>query len=160
MRSSLDLKEPMTKIAAGKDIDYFCTRCKLELAHVIIAVVNHLPVRVKCNTCHTERNWRRSGTKKAKAGAKRKTSNSTATKKAAAAMLSAIEKQAQWKTLMEAANAGSADRTPYSIRSVFKDGQIISHKKFGDGIVFDILDDGKIKVCFVDGERLLVHDRG
>jgi hypothetical protein len=129
----------------------------LELAHVIIAVVNHLPVRVKCNTCHSERNWRRTGVKKAVPSGKKKSTRST--QKATRAMLPAIEKQARWKTLMEGAGGDMANTLSYGIRETFSEGQIISHKKFGCGVIFGVLDGGKIRVCFVDGDRLLVHAR-
>ena len=35
-------------------VDGWCTKCKLELGHTIIALANNLPVKVKCNTCEGE----------------------------------------------------------------------------------------------------------
>ena len=37
----------------GGEVDCFCTRCKMVLAHTILAMVGDRPARVKCNTCHT-----------------------------------------------------------------------------------------------------------
>ncbi len=44
----------------------------------------------------------------------------------------------------------------YGISETFKEGDIITHKKFGDGYVIAVLA-GKVSVAFVDGERTLVH---
>src|SRR5207302_3841179 len=42
----------------GGDVDAFCTRCKMELGHTILAMVGARPVRVRCNTCGGEHNYR------------------------------------------------------------------------------------------------------
>lgn len=45
--------------------------------------------------------------------------------------------------------------TPFSIKQTFRDGQWISHKKFGPGYVVEARE--KCRVLFEDGERLLMH---
>src|SRR5437588_9021934 len=42
----------------GGDVDAFCTRCKMELGHTILAMVGSRPARVRCNTCQGEHNYR------------------------------------------------------------------------------------------------------
>ena len=144
------------KIAAGQDIDFQCTRCKMLLAHTIIAMVAGEPARVKCNTCHTERKWRRTRTKKTSTTKR----TGSAARKAVDRSMSDYEKQTEWKALMEMAVTKKAARRPFSVRETFEDGQIIEHTKFGDGIVKEVRGDGKVMVVFVSGTKLMVHGRG
>src|SRR2546422_867426 len=48
----------MTASKVGADIDAWCTRCKMNLGHTILAMVSGRPVRVRCNTCQGEHNYR------------------------------------------------------------------------------------------------------
>src|SRR5512132_2016884 len=41
---------PMVKV--GGEVNSFCTRCEMTLAHTVHAVVDGRPVKVECNTCH------------------------------------------------------------------------------------------------------------
>src|SRR2546429_5893163 len=50
-----------TALRVGGDIDAWCTRCKMNLGHTILALVGTRPARVRCNTCHGEHNYRRDG---------------------------------------------------------------------------------------------------
>lgn len=46
------------KVRTGGEIDAFCTRCDLTLAHTIIAMVGSRVVKVTCNTCHADHAYR------------------------------------------------------------------------------------------------------
>ena len=48
----------MKKVAAGTDVDAYCTKCKLVLAHTVVTMKGVKPSRVKCNTCTGEHNYR------------------------------------------------------------------------------------------------------
>jgi RNase P subunit RPR2 len=39
-------------IKVGGEVDSFCTKCEMLLAHTVHAVVDGRPVKVECNTCH------------------------------------------------------------------------------------------------------------
>ena len=39
-------------LRAGQEVDAYCTKCKLELLHRIVAVANDKPVKVECRTCY------------------------------------------------------------------------------------------------------------
>ena len=39
-------------VKVGGEVDSFCTKCQLVLAHTVHAVVGGRPVKVECNTCH------------------------------------------------------------------------------------------------------------
>src|SRR2546430_15525379 len=47
-----------TALRVGGDIDAWCTRCKMNLGHTILAMVGTRPARVRCNTCQGEHNFR------------------------------------------------------------------------------------------------------
>src|SRR6266511_3985193 len=47
---------PMIKV--GGEVDAFCTKCELTLAHTVHAVVSGKPVKVECNTCHGVHRYR------------------------------------------------------------------------------------------------------
>ena len=47
-----------TGYTAGDEVDSKCTKCKLILAHTIVAMVGDQIARVKCNTCGGEHAYR------------------------------------------------------------------------------------------------------
>ncbi len=154
-------------IAAGKDIDHYCTRCKLELAHTIIAVVSGVPARVKCNTCHTERKFR--GARKAKSTARSgPVRRSTTTKPAPSSGRSTTqarkaateyEKLQKWNALMDKAAKAGIDAKPYSMRETLEPGVLVMHSKFGIGYAQELVPPNKVLICFKGGDRLLIHGR-
>ena len=42
----------------GGEVDAFCTRCRLTLAHTILAMVGTKLARVRCNTCNGDHAYR------------------------------------------------------------------------------------------------------
>ena len=44
--------------STGGYVDAWCTKCKMELGHTIIAMVDNMPKRVQCNTCGGKHNFR------------------------------------------------------------------------------------------------------
>ncbi len=125
-----------------------CTKCKQVTAHVIVAMVKDLPKRVECETCHGQHNYRPAAAKKkaTKAGATRKKPVKRTTKSRARS----------WTSVM-------AQRTPddagaYSMTERFEADQLISHPRFGLGVVRTAAGN-KIEVLFEEGTKLLVHDR-
>src|SRR5262249_12585640 len=45
-------------LKVGGDIDAWCTRCKMNLGHTILAMGGPRPARVRCTTCQGEHNYR------------------------------------------------------------------------------------------------------
>ena len=39
------------RISTGRDIDSYCTKCKLILEHIVVAMTGGVVVKVKCKTC-------------------------------------------------------------------------------------------------------------
>src|SRR5258706_13789676 len=54
-RDERALVKPLT---AGSEIDAWCTRCRMDLGHRIVAMVGGAPKRVICQTCNSEHNYR------------------------------------------------------------------------------------------------------
>jgi hypothetical protein len=64
--------------------------------------------------------------------------------------------------LIQAAIAGRTpkDFAPYSIGASFAVGQLVNHKKFGDGVVMEINAEKKVTVLFEEGSKLLAQAMG
>ena len=48
----------MKSLTAGSEIDAWCTKCRMDLMHRIVAMVQSAPKRVICLTCNSEHNYR------------------------------------------------------------------------------------------------------
>src|ERR1700739_2648632 len=42
----------------GDDIDDFCVKCKRVMNHSVVSIVNNLPAKVRCRTCHSDHDFR------------------------------------------------------------------------------------------------------
>jgi hypothetical protein len=144
-------------LKAGDEVDAWCTKCRMDLLHRILAVVAGAPKRVECQTCHSPHNYR--APKGATASAARGAPAAGKTKKKTAAPGGARAAKAvhEWESYISGKNAGAF--RPYSIAARFEPAQLIQHKKFGEGYVLEVLADNKINVIFREGYKLLVHGR-
>jgi len=134
----------------GKDIDSWCTRCRMVLAHTVEAVVNGRVTRVHCNTCHGQHAYR---AKAPGTGAK----SGTRTRSGDAARVAAKPVR-DYATLLRGRDGSSA--RVYGTTERFKDGDLIRHATFGLGMVTELRDGNKIDVLFADGSKTLIHRRG
>ena len=128
------------RISTGGDIDAYCTKCKLNLEHFVLAIVAGAAVKVKCKTCGSIHRFK--GTPAAKPKAPRKVSTSSKP---------LVSIQAQWEAAVDAARG---PELPYDMESSFRDGDLIVHNFFGKGIVLKTYF-RKCSVLFRDKERLL-----
>jgi hypothetical protein len=152
------------KLEAGGEIDAYCTKCKLDLGHRIVAMVGSEPKRVECMTCRSQHNYRRpKSPAEDKAKAPRKTatrtsggsSSKSSSVRAVAAMEAELARERDWE---KSVSGRSPDEfKPYSITGNFTDKDLIRHKKFGDGVVLQVVDKNKIEVMFREGSKVLAH---
>jgi hypothetical protein len=42
----------------GDDIDDFCVKCKRVMNHSVVSILNNLPAKVRCRTCHSDHDFR------------------------------------------------------------------------------------------------------
>lgn len=139
----------MAAIRTGGEIDSICTKCKMVLAHTVIAMVGSKPVRVQCNTCGGQHNYRSATPAEAKRVARSASTATTRSPRVSPIRLSFDEMLAQRQTGMS---------KPYSTKTRFLLDEVISHPSFGLGFVSEVKDD-KIEVTFRSGMKLLVHGR-
>jgi hypothetical protein len=148
-------------LAAGTEIDAWCTRCRLDLGHRIVAMVDRRPKRVICLTCNSEHNYRppHSGpaAKEPRTPVAERAAHRASSEATGQSSRSALRRLADW----EAHVVGQAAEafTRYSVDKVYEPGQLVLHRRFGEGYVVERVDADKITVMFRDGPRVLVQGR-
>jgi len=101
-------------------------------------------------TCDSEHNYR--SPKSEDAPKKTATRKKAVAGGAGGAKKLAARDRDEW----EAKVRSGAPLRRYGISETFKEGELLTHKKFGDGHVVSVAST-KITVAFLDGERTLVH---
>jgi len=144
----------MASHKVGGEVDAFCTRCKMDLAHTILAMVGTRIARVRCNTCGGDHAYRgpQAGTSSTKSGAAARSSTPRAPRATAEA-----KQVISFDELLAARNTATA--VDYNIKTTFAPEQIVRHPTFGLGIVQAVRGD-KVDVMFRSENRTLVHGRG
>ncbi|HMR75874.1 MAG TPA: hypothetical protein PKD61_12195 [Polyangiaceae bacterium] len=145
----------MKALEAGSEIDSYCTKCRMDLGHRIVAMVAARPKRVICLTCGSQHNYRapasdREAARKRTAGP-RQSAGVRVTLKARAE----ADRVNEWESRIAGQAHDAFER--YSMDKSFRPGQLIQHKKFGEGYVVDVLDGGKVNIMFRDGVKTLAH---
>jgi Zn ribbon nucleic-acid-binding protein len=137
-------------ITAGSEVDSYCTKCKMDLNHRVIAMEGEKIKKVECLTCRGHHNWR---IPKSQKKVPKKRAKKASTRKKVAVP--------DYHKVWEQAIMGSTpdDFTSYNIAGVFQVGELLRHKKFGDGVVSEIFEGGKIQVIFEPGPKTLVYGR-
>ncbi len=157
-------KKPKT----GGEIDAFCTKCKLDLTHRIIAMVGDAVKRVECKTCGSHHNYRRPKSERDARMAKLEKRDEE--RKAAAIVSSgggskaareerAARAEREQTSAWEHAIAGkpSSAFVAYRISLTFGPGDLVKHPKFGDGVVARVIDASKVEILFKDGPRTMAQ---
>jgi hypothetical protein len=135
-------------VKVGGEVDAFCTKCELTLAHTVHAVVGGRPVKVECNTCHGVHRYR--GSIGSSSGAR-----PAAAKRA--------EKAARPKPEVvgfdDLLAARRTEARPYSPKQTYAVDEVVDHPLFGRGFVSAVRDGGKIEITFRSEVKLLIHGR-
>ena len=154
----------MKALSAGSEIDAWCTRCRMDLGHRIVALVAGVPKRVVCQTCGGEHTYRAPRSAPAKPGVfiRRGNGAEPAEKKAQPAGVRAAQKARVEKERYDGWAARTLGRTVdafkrYSMELTLTQGDLVLHPKFGEGYVDAVREDGKVSVMFRDGARTLAH---
>ena len=147
------MKLRKTGYNAGDEVDSSCTKCKMVLAHTIVAMVGDQIARVKCNTCGGEHAYRPPPSA-SEATAKRR----RAERKAAMAdATTAIATAEDYENAIKGHDLAKAAK--YSIKSPLALNDVVDHSKFGIGVVIELREGRKAQVAFPDGGRVLAHSR-
>jgi hypothetical protein len=135
-------------VKVGGEVDGFCTRCEMTLAHTVIAMVDGRPVKVECNTCHGVHRFR--GDLPASTGARPSRSSSGRPLRERPVTISFDE-------ALRAKNLAASQR--YSPRHSYQLDEVIEHPTFGLGWVSAVRDASKIEVTFRGDVKVLVHGK-
>jgi hypothetical protein len=158
----------------GGEIDSYCTKCKMDLNHRIVAMVGTDVRRVLCLTCGSEHNYRKPAAEKAREQERRATSQALSSSTARA---TAGSSKASSRASSKAARAGVTREAPsgrlaweraiagqpaqafrsYHVSSSFEVGDLVRHAKFGDGVVARVLDPRKVEILFAEGPRTMAQ---
>ncbi len=128
----------MTRV--GGEVDAFCTRCQLLLAHTVIAMVGAVPVKVECNTCRAVHRYR----------------GASSTPRRVASRESRASQTVSFDELL-ASQSGAPRR--YAPTLLLATGDVLDHPTFGRGFVSGVKDPGKAEVTFRTGVKTLVHGK-
>jgi hypothetical protein len=129
-------------VKVGGEVDAFCARCQLTLAHTVHAVVAGKPVKVECNTCHAVHRHRAPAGRSGTPGAPR-----------------AVRERPAVVAFDELLAARKAAAQPYAPSRTYAVDDVLDHPIFGRGFVSALRDGGKIEVTFRSDVKLLVHGR-
>ena len=124
--------------SAGDNIASYCTKCKLNLDHAIVAMDGEAIAKVKCKTCGSTHKFRDPAAVKKPRTAKKK---EDAVKAA----------ESLWESSL--ATAKGKERT-YDMMGKYRVGDVVLHSTFGKGVVRKIYLN-KCDVLFKDKERLM-----
>ncbi len=151
----------MKPLTAGSEIDSYCTRCRMDLGHRIVAMVGGAPKRVECQTCGSQHNYRAPRTNHPTIERRSRSAPPKPAKTAGHRAAEKVRVEAARVNDWESRIAGQAldAFTRYSIDKTYKPGELIAHKKFGEGYVLEVLDGGKVSIMFRDGPRTLAHSQ-
>ncbi len=137
-------------IRVGSNVNAWCTKCKLVLAHTIEAAVGTAIKRVACNTCGGKHQY--------KAAAPGTTSvTSPRVPRIPSAKGSIASSPKGYDTVMAGKDLSAA--LPYEFRTLYTLGALIRHPDFGYGVVVADKGSKKIDVLFSAGAKTLVHGR-
>lgn len=135
----------------AQEILSFCTRCRMDLSHTIVAMQGDRVVRVQCKTCRSDHSYRspKGATEPLAKGA------ATARTRGEGEKKTVITVEAEWeKRMLEAKNKPAR---PYDARTSFQIGDKIAHPTFGEGVVEKTIYPNKVEITFRYEIKTLVH---
>lgn len=138
------------------EVDSWCTRCRLVLNHRIVSMKSAKPHQAECLTCRSTHLWRLgSPGDKPVASAHNPRSASAAPGAPRGARGPALKREQQWEKAI--AGRGVTEFRSYNVGATFTEGDLLRHKKFGDGVVTRVIDANKVEVLFRDEARTLAQ---
>ncbi len=141
-------------LLVGKNIDAFCSRCRLTLAHIVLYEVGGVVRAVKCKTCGTEHRYH--------GPAPEKRHSVPAVRQSGAALAVRLRTvrpadARQW----EAQNTAITPDVvvwDYKLTECYEKGDVLTHPSFGRGFVESITADG-MEVLFGKGRKRMAMNR-
>ena len=138
-------------IAVGDEIDSWCTKCKLMLAHTVQAMTEDTIEKVVCKTCNGKHKYRPNIPKS------RQKKDPNAPEKKKVVRRRKKDPAVVWEEALEGKDMSQSQT--YAMDAEFLPEQILAHPTFGIGLITDVRAEGKMEVLFKDGPKLLVCNR-
>jgi hypothetical protein len=147
----------------GDDVEAWCTRCRRNLNHRVVAVLGTNIQKVQCLTCGGEHKYYppkdvgpKSRAVKVKETAK--AGSTTRQSRSASVNKSAAKAESEWSTFMTEMPSDSVPLS-YATSATYSKGEYIDHPVFGIGRVLNIVGVEKIEVIFKEGRKILLFKR-
>ena len=134
----------------GKDIEAYCTKCKLLLDHIILVERDNAVSRVKCKTCGSEHNYRSAAPSPKKPSL---SPHPPREKKGKSAQSNTF--LAQWESKKNELKPNNPIKI-YRTQDTFRFKDVIQHHVFGLGFVERIISDTRMDVLFSDSIKRMV----
>ena len=140
-----------TEKQAGDHIDARCTRCRAITNHTIIAMVDDRPVRVRCNTCGGDHNYRQP--RQVRAAKFTVTAAGAKPGRRTAADRKRVALEEEWQAAAGEADPGLA--AAYDMQRGYRINDLVDHPTFGVGVVKAIMKPNKMEVLFATGSKIM-----
>jgi len=137
----------------GGLIESWCTKCRNDTEHIVVALKDGKAKRVECKVCEGQHNWRKPKGAEAAAAAQAKAAERKSARKAARKRKDPLNPQREWKKLMEAQEG--LESKGYAMAEMFELGEVLDHPKFGKGVITEVLTATKFACIFEEGRKVL-----
>ena len=132
----------------AKESMAYCTSCKIDLNHMVVAMKGDRIAKVQCLTCKKEHTF-----KAPKGATEPKKKRGKAAKETPEEKASTVE--AEWEKLM--ATHKDAPLKSYNTKGQFLLGDKLNHPTFGHGIVGKLIYPNKLEVIFKNDIKVLIY---
>jgi hypothetical protein len=141
----------------GKNVDSWCTHCRLVLAHTIEIMAGERITRVCCNTCGGQHLYRVAAprARAAPPSTRAATGRAASSRRVGRTNKEQAGRASEYEEVLRGRTASTARL--YSTSARFKVGELLSHPTFGLGAITGERDNVKLDVVFADGPRVLLH---
>jgi hypothetical protein len=138
------------------EVDSWCTKCRLVLNHRIVSMKLGKAYQVECLTCRATHLWRAAapGEKAASGGGGERAPRASAAPRSTR-VTPAMRHEQSWEKAI--AGRGVHEFKSYNTGGSFQEGDLLRHKKFGDGVVTRVIDLHKVEVLFKDEAKTLAQ---
>ncbi len=133
-----------SRISIGKEVKAFCSKCKTDMIHVVTKIVDGEIKKVFCKGCNSTHGYRTGETARKTL---RKSTGGAATRR---------RRKPDWATLIS--DIDDEHIVDYDLSKDFSNVPAIRHKKFGVGVITNVVDKTKIEVVFQGETKLLAHN--
>ncbi len=143
----------------GDDIEAWCTRCRMNLNHRVIAMVRGEVQKVHCLTCGGDHKYYPPKKNPSEKKQEREPSSpKSAARDRKKPDRAAAKAESEWSTFMKEMSPDVRPRS-YRISESYARAEYIEHPIFGIGRVLDILGVEKVEVIFKEGRKILICNK-